>query len=77
MEAIRYVVLQFYPSHWSLINMLSIEDGKLSGVFLRDVQLNNNIAIIFLTNKPGLPAMTWYKHWLPEASMRVPHLSVL
>ena len=76
MEPIGYVMLQFDPCQWTLVNLPCIQNHKLSAVGLWGVELYQHIAIIFSTHFMTPPAKTRNKHWFTDTAMGVPDLAV-
>ena len=76
MEAIGNVMLQLDPCQWTLVNALGIKNHKLSTVGLRNVELYQDIAIIFITCIMAPPAKTRNKHWFTDTAVRVPNLTM-
>ncbi len=77
MESIRNVVSQLDPSNRPTLHVFCVQDGKLSVVGLRDVELDDKVAIVLLTLLTAVPAKTRDKDRLTNAAMGVPHLPVL
>ena len=71
----RNVVLKPYPCQRPPIDMPSIENGKLSLVCLRNIELDQNITIVLVPFTPAGIAVARDKDRLSYAAVRVPHLT--
>ena len=77
MEPISDVVLQFDASNGSLVNILSIKNSELRAVDLGHIELHQDIAIIFISFFPALPAKARNEDRFTNNSMGFPHLAIL
>ena len=76
-ETIWDVMEQLYSGDRTQINMLGVKDDKLCPVLQGCIELNHNIAVIFVTSTNRLVAATWDEYWLANATMRAPSLTQL
>lgn len=76
MKSIWNVMLEFDPCKWTLANMLCIQNHKFSAVSLWNIELNKNIAIIFIALFAASPAKTGDKNRFTHTAMRVPDLAM-
>ena len=77
MEPISDVVLQFDASNGSLVDILSIKNSELRAVDLGHIELHQDIAIIFISFFPALPAKARNEDRFTNNSMGFPHLAIL
>ena len=76
METIRHMVLQFDPRQRSLPDILSVQHTELGHVPLRDIQLNDDVSIIFVAFSPGIVTLSGHEHRFAKAAVRVPDLTL-
>ncbi len=77
MKAIWNMVLELDPSQRSLVNVLGIEDSKLTDMLARNVEHDQYIAIIIISLIDGGPAKTRDKNRLTHNAVRIPNLASL
>lgn len=76
MEPIGNMMLELDPRQWTLLNLLGIQNHKLSAVGLWNVELYQHVAIIFITHFMAPPAKTRNKHWFSDTTVGVPDLTM-
>lgn len=52
METIRYMVLQLDPRQGPLPNILSVQDTELCHMLFGDIDLHDNVPVIFVSFAP-------------------------
>ena len=76
MEAVRYMVFQLDPRQRPLSNILSIQNAKLGHVFLGDVDLHNNVTIVFVAFSPRVVAPSGHEDRFAKTAMRIPDFAL-
>lgn len=76
METVRHMVLQLDPRQGSLPNILSVQHAKLGQVFLGNVDLYNDVSIIFVAFLPRVVPQSGHENGFAKTAVRVPNLTI-
>ena len=76
METIRYMVLQLDPRQGPLPNILSVQDTELCHMLFGDIDLHNNVPVIFVSFSPWIVTEPRDEDRFAKTTVRIPYVTL-
>ena len=76
METIRYMVLQLDPRQGPLPNILSVQDTELCHMFFGDIDLHDNVPVIFVSFSPWIVTEPRDEDRFAKTTVRIPYVTL-
>ena len=74
METIRYMVLQLDPRQGPLPNILSVQDTELCHMLFGDIDLHDNVPVIFVSFSPWIVTKPRDEDRFAKTTVRIPYV---